>query len=153
MTTPHSQHYDPDSKYDPWPVQEKWWSDYPGNPVSLMYLAPALKYLCRLGRKEGESIAKDLEKCIAYLNKVKSIEEGPAKPKRDSQAVYESLIARKVNDKEAPPGFKAVADKNGCGACQYQDTHGCCLDLHGDKVSCRAEKRFDKQEVIFVEKR
>jgi len=47
------------NKIQPWDVIESWQLDF--------WLGSALKYICRLGRKESANPIQDLEKAIHYL--------------------------------------------------------------------------------------
>ena len=56
-----SSHYYEGRKYETWDVIADWELDY--------FLGNAIKYISRAGRKEGESLEKDLRKAIHYLEK------------------------------------------------------------------------------------
>ena len=60
---PHYRHGD----YETWDVIEAWQACVP--PEIRYHWGSALKYLSRLGAKEGAPVAQDIEKAIAFLTR------------------------------------------------------------------------------------
>ena len=52
---------------EPFDVIDSWGLDY--------YLGSAVKYLCRAGKKPGESVSDDLKKALVFINHRLSLEE------------------------------------------------------------------------------
>lgn len=57
----HPQHYGGDNTYEAIKVIEAWELDF--------HLGNAVKYICRAGKKAGNSTTVDLEKAIWYLQR------------------------------------------------------------------------------------
>jgi hypothetical protein len=64
---PPPSHYDGGNGLDVWAI----WDAYDLD----RYLAPAVKYICRAGKKNGESRLKDLNKARNYIAKAIEMEE------------------------------------------------------------------------------
>ena len=60
-TPQHAEHYR-NGSIEPWHVIDDWGLDF--------YAGNIVKYLCRMGKKPGESSRKDAEKVLAYAKKL-----------------------------------------------------------------------------------
>ena len=64
------EHYKAD-KFETWDVIHAWQKTW---PADIRYcVGSAVKYLSRLGRKQGANVTDDLEKAIAFLNKAREL--------------------------------------------------------------------------------